>query len=64
MFLDAHKKKNESIFDNFRLININLSNAKKISMREFHELKPYVNILYRHVVDSWQHIWETTTSGV
>mgnify|MGYP007019925189 CR=1 FL=1 len=24
-------------------------------MREFHELKPYVNILYRHVVDSWQY---------
>lgn len=55
VFLAAHKKKNESIFDNFRLININLSNAKKISMREFHELKPYVNILYRHVVDSWQY---------
>ena len=57
-FLSLHEKKPNAEVTKFHWLNINLSNATKISQKEFKELKPCVNVIYRHIVEHLHH-WYT-----
>ena len=57
-FLALHEKKPNTEVTKFHWLNINLSNAAKISQKEFKELKPCVNVIYRHILEHLHH-WYT-----
>lgn len=54
-FLALHEKKPNTEVTKFHWLNINLSNAAKISQKEFKELKPCVNVIYRHILEHLHH---------
>ena len=57
-FLSLYERKPNAEVTKFHWLNINLSNAAKISQKEFKELKPCVNVIYRHILEHLHH-WYT-----
>lgn len=57
-FLSLYERKPNAEVAKFHWLNINLSNAAKISQKEFKELKPCVNVIYRHILEHLHH-WYT-----
>ena len=59
VFQSVHKNRKPVNYKSNHWMNINLSKAQKISKKDFDELKPYVNAIYRHVVEELRY-WADT----